>query len=98
MVLFDLLVLSDFNRFIDVAAMAAEQDAREEQKAKLRLEEAKASANRLTEVAIHKRQRAQLLMENADLATYKATVAVRIAEASLIAESTAAAAAAYFLD
>lgn len=69
----------------------------EEQKAERRLEEAKASANQLTEIAISKRQRAQFLMENADLSTYKATISFRIAEAARVAESTNDAGA-HFLD
>lgn len=69
----------------------------EEQNAMLRVEEAKASAKRSVESAVGKRQRAQLLMEIADLATYKAAIALRIAEAAGVAES-AEAAAAHFLD
>lgn len=69
----------------------------EEQNAKLRVEEAKALAERCVESAIGKRQRAQLLIEIADLATYKAAVALRIAKAAEV-EGSAEAAAAYFLD
>ncbi|KAI9124636.1 hypothetical protein K1719_004558 [Acacia pycnantha] len=69
-------------------AIAAEQDALEEKNAMLRVEEAKASAGKSMELAILKRKRAQVLMENADLATYKATMLVRIAEAAQVAEST----------
>ncbi|XP_043691837.1 uncharacterized protein LOC122642426 [Telopea speciosissima] len=62
-------------RFLE--AMADEHDV---EAARLRFEEAKNSERRLLEVATLKRQRAQNLMENADLATYKATIAVRLAE------------------
>lgn len=57
----------------------------------IKVEEAKASVNRHVELSIVKRQRAQLLMENADLATYKATMALRIADAAQISESPDAA-------
>lgn len=77
--------------------MVTQQDALEEQNAMLRVEEAKASAKRSLEAAVLKRQRAQLLMQNADLATYKATMAMRIAEAAQVGES-ADAAADHFLD
>ena len=68
--------------------MAAQQLALEEKNAMRKIEEAKASANRSMELANQKRKRAQLLMENADMATYKATVIMRIAEAAQVAEST----------
>ncbi|CAI9767446.1 unnamed protein product [Fraxinus pennsylvanica] len=61
-------------------ATAAEQDALEQQKNFLKVQEAKAEANRFEEFAILKRQRAQKLTENADLATYKSMMALRIAE------------------
>ncbi|KAH9768930.1 Enhancer of polycomb-like protein [Citrus sinensis] len=77
--------------------VVTQQDALEEQNAMRRVEEAKASAKRSLEEAVLKRQRAQLLMQNADLATYKATMALRIAEAAQVAES-ADAAADHFLD
>ncbi|KAJ1383420.1 Enhancer of polycomb-like, N-terminal [Sesbania bispinosa] len=77
-------------------AMAAEQDALEEN-AMLRIEEAKASANVSMELAIEKRKRAQFLAENADLATYKATMLIKIAEAAMASEAVDAAAG-YFLD
>ncbi|KAJ4720627.1 Enhancer of polycomb-like protein [Melia azedarach] len=77
--------------------VVTQQDALEEQNAMLRVEEAKASAKRSLEAAVLKRQRAQLLMQNADLATYKATMAMRIAEAAQVGES-ADAAADHFLD
>lgn len=58
----------------------AEHDAVEQQNATPKVEEAKAAASRSMQMAIVKRQRAQLLMQNADMLTYKATMAVRIAE------------------
>ncbi|CAA3033684.1 Hypothetical predicted protein [Olea europaea subsp. europaea] len=61
-------------------ATAAEQDALEQQKNFFKVQEAKAEANRFEEFAILKRQRAQTLTENADLATYKSMMALRIAE------------------
>ncbi|XP_054792823.1 uncharacterized protein LOC129298437 [Prosopis cineraria] len=79
-------------------AIAAEQVALEEKNAMmLRVEEAKASADKSMELAILKRKRAQVLMENADLATYKATMLIRIAEAAQVAESTDVSAG-FFLD
>ncbi|GMI70075.1 hypothetical protein like AT5G04670 [Hibiscus trionum] len=62
-------------------AMAAEHDALEEENAMDKVEEARAAAIRSIESAILKRQQAQLLMQNADMATYKAMMALRIAEA-----------------
>ncbi|XP_042514744.1 uncharacterized protein LOC122089237 [Macadamia integrifolia] len=59
-------------------AMAEEHDV---MAARQRFEEAKSSARSSLEVAMLKRRRAQILMENADLATYKATIALRLAEA-----------------
>lgn len=78
-------------------AMAAEQDALQEQNAVLKVEEAKAAADRSVDLAIRKRQRAQVLMQNADLATYKAAMAFRIAEAAQVLGSPDAAAV-YVLD
>lgn len=46
-----------------------------------KVEEAEAKAKRAEELAIEKRERTQMLMEIADLLTYKATMALRIAEA-----------------
>lgn len=68
-------------------AMAAEQDAAEEESVLRNVEAARVSANKSVELALEKRKRAQLLMENADLATYKAMVALRIAEAARIADN-----------
>lgn len=62
--------------------IAAEHNAAEEQTAYFRVQEAKASADKSVEVAILKRRRAQFLMENADLAMYRATMALRIADAA----------------
>ncbi|GAB4836304.1 hypothetical protein Ancab_001219 [Ancistrocladus abbreviatus] len=73
-------------------ALAAEQNSREEQTAMLKVQEARASAKRSTELAIIKRQRAQFLMGNADLAMYRAAVALSIADAAQVAESHHAAA------
>lgn len=63
----------------------------------IRVEEAKDSARKSMELAILKRRRAQILMENADLATFKATMLVKIAEAAQVTESTDISAG-YFLD
>lgn len=80
---------------IPCTALAAEQGAQQQQQsAILKVKEAKAAANRQEGLAVIKRQKAQQLMENADLATYKAMMALRIAEAARIAESTENAAAA----
>uniref|UniRef100_A0A2P2KFG7 Enhancer of polycomb-like protein n=1 Tax=Rhizophora mucronata TaxID=61149 RepID=A0A2P2KFG7_RHIMU len=65
--------------------MAAERCALEEQCAMAKVEQVKISAKKSAEHAIVKRHRVQLLMENADLATYKAVMALRIAEAACIA-------------
>lgn len=73
------------------------EEANAMQDAVCKVEEAKFSARDSMESAIHKRKRAQLLMEIADLATYKAMTALRIAEAAEISESVDAAAA-HFLD
>ncbi|KAL3523637.1 hypothetical protein ACH5RR_016471 [Cinchona calisaya] len=70
-----------------VQAVAVEQDSHEQQNAVLKVEEAKAAANGSESLAVIKRQRAQQLMESADLATYKATMALKIAELAQIAES-----------
>ncbi|KDP45003.1 hypothetical protein JCGZ_01503 [Jatropha curcas] len=69
-------------------AMAAEHDALEEQNAMRKVEAAKASAQKSVESAILKRRRAQMLMENADLAIYKSLMALRIAEAARMANLT----------
>nr|XP_043617427.1 uncharacterized protein LOC122589233 [Erigeron canadensis] len=59
----------------------------EEGNAIIRVQEAEAAAERAKQVAIVKRQRAQLLMEVADLLTYKAAMALQIAEARLLSGS-----------
>lgn len=45
-----------------------------------RVQEAENAANRAVEFAIHLRNRAQMLMANAELAVYKSVMALRIAE------------------
>ncbi|KAL9268489.1 hypothetical protein AKJ16_DCAP18637 [Drosera capensis] len=67
-------------------AMAVEQRSQLEHSALLRAERARTLAERAMEVAIRKRQRAQFLMENADLATYRAVMMARIADAAQAAE------------
>ncbi|KAH9615317.1 hypothetical protein KSS87_012456 [Heliosperma pusillum] len=79
-------------------AMAVEHTILEEQHSVLRAQEARASFDKLMEVAIQKRQRAQLLMENADLATYRATMALRIADAAATRPVEPQQAASHFLD
>lgn len=69
----------------------------EEKNSMLKVKEANASANRSVELAVLKRKRAQFLMENADLATYRAVMALQISEAARVAESTDATTS-YFLD
>ncbi|MQL98754.1 hypothetical protein Taro_031465 [Colocasia esculenta] len=60
---------------------AAEQDAMR------KLRTAEAAATRAVDVAVRLRNRAQVLMANADLATYKCVMALRIAEAIQQSES-----------
>ncbi|CAA3011304.1 uncharacterized protein LOC110011219 [Olea europaea subsp. europaea] len=60
--------------------MSVEQDASEQQIKFLKVQEAKAAAERSEGLAVLKRQRAQLLRVNADLASYKAMAAVPLAE------------------
>lgn len=69
-------------------AMAAEHHPLGEENAMVKVEEARASAARSVELAILKRQQAQLLMQNADMATYKAVMALRIAEAARFIKSS----------
>ncbi|KAH7536816.1 hypothetical protein FEM48_Zijuj03G0026500 [Ziziphus jujuba var. spinosa] len=80
--------------------LQAEQDALEEQNAVLKVKEANASASKSMQLAVSKRQRAQILMGNADLATYRAAMALKIAEAALVANSPddATASTAHLLD
>ncbi|XP_057784555.1 uncharacterized protein LOC131001923 [Salvia miltiorrhiza] len=68
-------------------AIAAERDALEQKNNVHKLQEAKAAANKYEGLATQKRHRAQMLMENADLATYKAMMALRIAEAAQVDEA-----------
>ncbi|KAI7755951.1 hypothetical protein M8C21_023580 [Ambrosia artemisiifolia] len=56
-------------------------DAAEAENITAKVQETEEAANRAEQEAILKRQRAQLLMEVADLLTYKASIAVKIAEA-----------------
>ncbi|KAL8162082.1 hypothetical protein V2J09_013571 [Rumex salicifolius] len=74
-------------------AIAARRIANEEMVAKLKEERAKSAL----EVALAKRRRVQTLMENADLAVYRATMAIRIADAAAQAAQPDQAAA-HFLD
>lgn len=68
-------------------ALAAQRKAIDETSAKLKAQEARVSLDRSEKLAIRKRLRAQSLMENADLATYRAAMALRIAEATRLSES-----------
>lgn len=68
-----------------VPVIAAQQDALQQKNNVHKMQEAKAAANKYEGFASQKRQRAQMLMENADLATYKAMMALRIAEAAAAA-------------
>lgn len=70
-----------------LAALAAEREG----------PEAKASASQSLKVAVSKRQRAQFLMKNADLAAYRATMALSFAVAAEVLESSDGAAT-HFLD
>ncbi|KAL2458663.1 Enhancer of polycomb-like transcription factor protein [Abeliophyllum distichum] len=65
----------------------AEEHALEQQNNFYKVQEATAAANRSEGFAILKRQRAQMLFENADMATYKAMMALRIAESAQNSES-----------
>lgn len=86
-ILFFLLFVKTTLSSICCTAMAAEHDALEEQNALRKVEAAKTAAKRSVESAILKRRRAQILMENADLAIYKAMVALRIAEGAQLVNS-----------
>ncbi|KAB2045200.1 hypothetical protein ES319_D01G143300v1 [Gossypium barbadense] len=68
--------------------LQAEEHPLGEENAMVKVEEARASAARSVELAILKRQQAQLLMQNADMATYKAVMALRIAEAARFIKSS----------
>ncbi|XVE83827.1 hypothetical protein DITRI_Ditri16bG0118700 [Diplodiscus trichospermus] len=63
-----------------------------------KVEEASVSTTRSVESAILKRQQAQLLMQNADMAAYKAMMALRIVEAAQFAESSDDAVAQFFIN
>ncbi|KAI7753061.1 hypothetical protein M8C21_016816 [Ambrosia artemisiifolia] len=62
-------------------AMLNDEKLLEESKAYIKMHETQEAAKRSEEASIVKRQKAQALMEAADLAIYKATMALRIAEA-----------------
>ncbi|KAK1431426.1 hypothetical protein QVD17_07885 [Tagetes erecta] len=62
-------------------------DAEEEDTA-IKVEETEAEADWAEQAAVMKRQRAQLLMEVADLLTYKAAMAVKIAESRPTSDNT----------
>ncbi|XP_052184626.1 uncharacterized protein LOC127796506 [Diospyros lotus] len=72
-------------------ARAPEEVALEDENALVKVQEAKTRVSRSEALAVVKRQRAQVLMDKADLATYKAAMALRFAE-------SAGAAASFFLD
>uniref|UniRef100_A0A1D1YL59 Enhancer of polycomb-like protein n=1 Tax=Anthurium amnicola TaxID=1678845 RepID=A0A1D1YL59_9ARAE len=63
-------------------------EAAARQDAICRLQEAEADVSRAVDVAIRLRSRAQVLMTNADLATYKSVMALRLAEAHRESESS----------
>ncbi|TVU42250.1 hypothetical protein EJB05_08644 [Eragrostis curvula] len=64
------------------------QDNAEEEAALQRVAQAEAAAKQAVEKAARLRSRAQSLMENAELATYKSVMALRIAEAARISGSS----------
>ncbi|RLN03011.1 uncharacterized protein C2845_PM13G08970 [Panicum miliaceum] len=64
------------------------QDHAEEEVALQRVAQAERAAKQAVETAIHLRNRAQSLMANAELATYKSVMALRIAEAARISDSS----------
>lgn len=65
--------------------MAEEQDVMQEA---YKVEEAKAASNIAMDLATRKRERAQMLLQNSELSTYKAVMAVHIAEAAEAVGST----------
>nr|GMC72861.1 uncharacterized protein LOC109187862 [Ipomoea batatas] len=67
--------------------LKAVEDAQQQQSAMVKIKEAEAAAHKQECVAVVKRQKAQQLMESADLLTFKAMMALRIAEAAKTAES-----------
>ncbi|RCV30496.1 hypothetical protein SETIT_6G099800v2 [Setaria italica] len=64
------------------------QDHAEEEAALQRVVQAERAAKHAVETAIRQRNRAQSLMANAELATYKSIMALRIAEAARISDSS----------
>ncbi|XP_062195194.1 uncharacterized protein LOC133898493 [Phragmites australis] len=64
------------------------QDNAEEEAALQRVAQAKRAAKQAVETAVRLRSRAQSLMANADLATYKSIMALKIAEAARISDSS----------
>ncbi|KAF8654917.1 hypothetical protein HU200_061346 [Digitaria exilis] len=64
------------------------QDHAEEEAALQRVAQAERAAKQAVETAIRLRNRAQSLMANAELATYKSVVALRIAEAARISDTS----------
>lgn len=72
------------------AALHEKSAADDAQNATMKVEETERAAKRAEQAAIVKRQRAQVLMENADLLTYKATMALGIAEEARATSRSAA--------
>lgn len=64
------------------------QDHAEEEAALQRVAQAERAAKQAVETAVRLRNRAQSLMANAELATYKSVMALRIAEAARISDSS----------
>ena len=62
-------------------------DNAEEESALQRVLDAERAAKQATEKAVGLRARAQALMANANLATYKSAMALRIAEAARVSDS-----------
>lgn len=63
-------------------------DNAEEEAALQRVAQAEAAAKQAVEAAVRLRSRAQSLMANAELATYKSVMALRIAEAARVSDSS----------
>ena len=63
-------------------------DNAEEEAALQRVAQAERAAKQAVETAIQLRNRAQSLMTNAELAAYKSVMALRIAEAARISDSS----------
>ncbi|KAL9681332.1 hypothetical protein QQ045_013115 [Rhodiola kirilowii] len=64
-----------------------DEDTADEHDIMMAAEAAVSSARRLADLAVKKRSRAQLIMTNADLLMYKASMAMRIAEEAQIREA-----------